>query len=120
MKNKITGTRQIGSNRGNRRVWIEGTGAFKQLEALGWTKGVTYSRETTANGFTITRDDCGKLRVAGSAGRPVFDLCGAYVGKALAGCSEVAVTVTSKTITITGKSAAVLFPVILKALEVAA
>lgn len=120
MKKEITATRQIGSNRGNRRVWIEGTGAFKQLEALGWTKGVTYKRETTANGFTITRDDAGKLRVAGSAGRPVFDLCGAYVGKALAGCSEVAVTVTSKTITITGKAAAVLFPVIIQSLGVAA
>tara|TARA_Y100001973_G_scaffold16653_1_gene24200 strand:- start:318 stop:677 length:360 start_codon:yes stop_codon:yes gene_type:complete len=117
---EINATRQIGSNRGNRRVWIEGTGAFKQLEALGWTKGVTYSRETTANGFTITRDDCGKLRVAGSAGRPVFDLCGAYVTKALAGCSEVAVTVTSKTITITGKTASVLLPVIIQSLGVAA
>ena len=52
--------------------------------------------------------------------RPVFDLCGAYVGKALAGFDKVSVTITKSTITITGKSAAVLFPVILKALEVAA
>ena len=118
--NKITATRQIGSNRGNRRVWIEGTGAFKQLEALGWTKGVTYSRETTANGFTITRDDAGKLRVAGSAGRPVFDLCGAYVGKALAGFEQVSVTITKTKITITGKTAAVLLPVIIQSLGVAA
>lgn len=114
MKTEIT--RLIGSNRGNRRVWIEG----KSLESLGWTKGVKYSRTTTGKGFVLSRDTEGKLRVAGGDNRPVLDLCGAYVGKALAGFDKVSVTITKSKITITGKSAAVLFPVILKALEVAA
>ena len=98
MKNNIT--RNIGSNRGNRRVWIEG----KSLEQLGWTKGVRYTRKTDKSG----------------EGRPVLDLCGAYVGKALDGFNEVSVSITANKITITGKAAAILFPIICKALEVAA
>tara|TARA_R100001443_G_scaffold94656_1_gene101179 strand:- start:21 stop:419 length:399 start_codon:yes stop_codon:yes gene_type:complete len=114
MKNEIT--RNIGSNRGNRRVWIEG----KSLEQLGWTKGVRYTRKTDGAGFTLERDESGKLKVAGGEGRPVLDLCGAYVGKALDGYNEVSVTITANKISITGKAAAILFPIICKALEVAA
>ena len=114
MKNEIT--RYIGSNRENKRVWIEG----KSLEELGWTKGVRYTRKTDKSGFTLERDESGKLKVAGGEGRPVLDICGKYVTKALEGFDQVSVTITANKISITGKAAAILFPIICKALEVAA
>jgi hypothetical protein len=108
----------IGTNRGKRRVWVEG----KALERLGWVKGVTYTRKPLllSSGFTLTRDNAGDLRVAGGDGRPVLDLCGNYVAAALEGFDKVTVTITAKKITITGKAAALLLPVLVKALEVAA
>ena len=99
-KNTIKTTRRIGSNRGNRRIWLEGTGALKALESLGWIKGTTYKRETMPDGFTLTKSAEGRLRVAGSQGRPVFDLCGVYVTKAMTGADQVSVTVTPQKITI--------------------
>ena len=96
----IKATRRIGSNRGNRRIWLEGTGALKALDSLGWIKGTTYKRETMPDGFTLTKSAEGRLRVAGSQGRPVFDLCGAYVTKAMTGADQVSVTVTPQKITI--------------------
>ena len=108
----------IGTNRGKRRVWVEG----KALERLGWVKGVTYTRKALLleSGFTLTRDNAGPLRVAGGEGRPVLDLCGNYVAAALEGFEKVTVTITANKITITGKAAALLLPILVKALEVAA
>jgi len=105
-----------------RRVWLEG----KTLERLGWVKGVTYSRTTQLleDGFILTKDNAGDLRVAGGSNRPVLDLCGNYIAAVLGtiedGYKEVSVTITEKKITITGKAAAMLLPVLVKALEVAA
>jgi len=113
-----TKTLNVGTNRGKRRVWVEG----KALERLGWVKGVTYTRKELLlqSGFTLTRDNGGSLKVAGGEGRPVLDLCGNYVAAALEGFEKVTVTITTNKITITGKAAALLLPVLLKALEVAA
>ena len=108
----------IGTNRGKRRVWVEG----KALERLGWVKGVTYTRKAQLleSGFTLTRDNAGDLKVAGGEGRPVLDLCGNYVAAALEGFDKVTVTITAKRITITGKAAALLLPVFVQVLERAA
>ena len=105
-----------------RRVWLEG----KALEKLGWVKGVTYTRKNQLleDGFTLTKDSAGELKVAGGEGRPVLDLCGKYVEKALGaigdGYEKVTVTITANKITITGKAAALMLPVLVKAMEVAA
>lgn len=101
-----------------RRVWLEG----KALEKLGWVKGVTYSRKAQLleEGFILTKDNAGPLKVAGGNGRPVLDLCGNYVAAALEGFDKVTVTITANKITITGKAAAILLPILVKALEVAA
>lgn len=109
-----------------RRVWLEG----KALEKLGWVKGVTYTRkdQLLEDGFTLIKDSAGDLRVAGGEGRPVLDLCGKYVEKALGsiteGYKEVTVKITENKIIITGVtkcgSAAALMPVLVKALGVAA
>ena len=102
-----------------RRVWLEG----KALERLGWVKGVTYTRkdQLLGNGFTLTKNSAGDLKVAGGEGRPVLDLCGKYVEKALGaigdGYEKVTVTITANNITITGKAAALVLPVVTTLLE---
>ena len=94
-------TRNIGSNRGNSRVWIEG----KSLANESWNKGTRYKRIETANGWELVRDDNGPLKIAGGDNRPVIDLCGAYVGKTLAGFEKVTVKITANKITIQGTAA---------------
>ena len=99
MENTIT--RNIGENRNNRRVWLEG----KYLADAGWNKGTRYQREQTADGFILTKMDGGKLKIAGGENRPVIDICGGYVAKALQGFEKVSVTIASDKITIKGASA---------------
>ena len=97
-------TRNIGSNRGKPRVWIEG----KSLANEAWNKGVRYKRIDTVNGWELVRDDKGPLKIAGGDNRPVIDLCGAYVGKTLAGFEKVTVRITANKIVIQGASCAAL------------
>lgn len=97
--------RNIGENRGKRRVWIEG----KSLTDGGWVKGVTYSREETADGFVLTRKENGPLKIAGGENRPVIDMCGGYVAKVLDGYEKVSVKIEANKITITGANAAAMF-----------
>ena len=101
-------TRNIGTNtRGGknlRRVWIEG----KSLANESWNKGTRYKRIETANGWELVRDDNGPLKIAGGDNRPVIDLCGAYVGKTLAGFEKVTVRITANKIVIQGASCAAL------------
>ena len=122
-----TKTLNVGTNRGKRRVWVEG----KALERLGWVKGVKYTRKELQleSGFTLTRDNAGSLKVAGGEGRPVLDLCGNYVESALGsiteGYKEVSVKITEKKIVITGVTkcggaAALVLPILVRAMGVAA
>tara|TARA_R100001530_G_C4218651_1_gene129357 strand:+ start:260 stop:583 length:324 start_codon:yes stop_codon:yes gene_type:complete len=97
-------TRNIGTNRGNRRVWIEG----KSLANEAWNKGVRYKRIETANGWELVRDDNGPLKIAGGDSRPVIDLCGGYVGKTLQGFDKVSVKITANKIVIQGAACAAL------------
>ena len=52
------------------------------------------------------RDDNGPLKIAGGENRPVIDLCGAYVGKALNGFEKVSVVITAEKIVIKGAACA--------------
>ena len=94
-------TRNIGENREKRRVWIEG----KSLESGGWLTGHRYQREEITGGFKLTKIENGKLKIAGKPGRPIIDLCGGYVAKALVGYEKVTVTIEPNSIIIKGASA---------------
>ena len=66
-----------GTNKGNRRIWIEGN----RLAAIGATKGNTFARTMQADGtmkLQIGSAHTGH-RIAGNAARPIIDLCGQWV-----------------------------------------
>ena len=90
--------RNIGRNRGQYRVWIEG----QALAVNGWSRGETYERLAIANGFRLTKTAKGKLKVAGTSTRPILDLNGAYVTKALQGFETVSVQIDQTSIIIQG------------------
>ena len=97
--------RNIGSNRGRGRVWIE----KKPLSENGWLKGVRYKRisvfaDSRGQGFDLLRDKAGPLKVAGGPGRPVIDICGAFVDTVLDGFDTVEISISSKKISIRGKA----------------
>ena len=95
---------KIGVNRGKHRVWIEGD----NLALNGWSTGEHYTREEIEGGFMLTKNAAAKLKVAkGKQGRPVLDLCGKYVEKALGGYQKAIVTITPETITIKGATVVV-------------
>ena len=79
MKNMTKINRNIGTNRGRGRVWIENRPNSKEkpLTENGWLKGVRYKRTVKGKGFELLRDKDGPLKVAGGPGRPVIDICGA-------------------------------------------
>ena len=81
-----------GTNKGNRRVWIEG----KVLLDMGWTRGTRLHRRVVPDIVSAGRDSLvlarldgidlsgiglmrGQHRVAGTDKRPIIDLNGAYL-----------------------------------------
>ena len=75
-------TLKSGTNKGQRRLWIEG----QRLAALGFTKGVKLSRKMLRDGsmeLNVVPDgwECTGKRhlVAGTADRPIIDLSGKWV-----------------------------------------
>tara|TARA_R100000655_G_scaffold101434_1_gene146564 strand:+ start:898 stop:1224 length:327 start_codon:yes stop_codon:yes gene_type:complete len=95
---------KIGDHRGGKRVWIEGN----NLALNGWQTGEHYTREVCEGGFVLTKNAAAKLKVAkGKQGRPVLDLCGKYVEKALGDYQKAIVTITPETITIKGATVVV-------------
>ena len=63
-----TVTRQLGSNRGKCRLWIEG----KDLSEAGWRRGDRFDVEY-ADCLIIRRNPDGKRKIAGTADRPIID-----------------------------------------------
>jgi hypothetical protein len=61
-------TRQLGSNRGKCRLWIEG----KDLADAGWRRGDRFDVEY-ADCLILRRNPDGKRKIAGTAGRPIVD-----------------------------------------------
>ena len=73
-------TYKVGSNRGHKRVWIEG----KMLLEFGFTKGLRFSRvmhqELKYVKMELIADPTyGKHTVAGTEARPIIDLNGKYL-----------------------------------------
>lgn len=89
--------RNIGTNKGNRRVWIEGD----ILASNGWTRGTRYDRlvEVETGRIHLTANPDGKYKVAGTDSRPILDLAGKWmtrwVDAAEAESVEVVVTATT-------------------------
>ena len=89
-------TRRIGTNRGNRRAWIEGD----ILASAGWTRGTRYRRTVLSDCILLVREDDGNRKVSGTADRPILDLCGAWVTTWAAGAEKFTVGVSPSSIVI--------------------
>ena len=100
--------RKIGSNRGERRIWIEG----KSLTEFDWNKGQLYVKEVHGRTYgtlascaviKLFKDSTkGKLKIAGGEDRPVIDLCGKYVTNTFSGFEKVSVKIYHDAIIIKG------------------
>lgn len=70
-----------GTNKGNRRVWIEGS----VLLDMGWTRGTKLQKRlvtqfgTDRESLVLEPDQNGGHRVAGTDKRPIIDLNGKYL-----------------------------------------
>jgi hypothetical protein len=91
----------IGTNRGERRVWIEGP----ILADHGWPAGTRYDREVCVETGKIhlTREVAGRYKVSGTADRPIIDLGGKWMTRWVdaSEAESVEVVVTSTTVRIT-------------------
>jgi hypothetical protein len=87
-----------GTNKGNRRIWIEGN----RLAAIGATKGNTFSRTMQADG--TMRLQIGSThkghRIAGNVERPIIDLCGQWVTRFMGSAVTFSATFTKGAILI--------------------
>lgn len=68
---------QVGQNRGNKRIWIEGQ-VFKDISV---TRGSRYSRTIKNKYLELAFDGEGPLTVAGTEDRPIIDMCGKWVSE---------------------------------------
>ena len=93
-----TFTLKSGTNKGNRRIWIEGD----RLASAGFNRGTVLYRSMTGSTMTLSTvpADGRKHRIAGTADRPILDLCGKWVSEFIGGHSHFTATVTADTITI--------------------
>ena len=91
-------TFKVCTNKGNKRIWIEGN----VLAANGFTNGRTFTRailqaadmprptkDSAAMVLDFTNEQDGRThKVAGTADRPIIDLCGKYVTEFFDGASH--------------------------------
>lgn len=93
-------TRQLGSNRGKARLWLERA----ILANAGWKKGDRFNCRFESGKVIYEKDDDGTRAVAGGEGRPVIDTNTDKLSESLGGASKgtkLNVEVTAKRITIT-------------------
>jgi len=65
-----------GTNKGNRRIWIEGS----LLLQFGFVRGLRFDKAIIADGsIVLSVQPDGKHRVAGTDTRPIIDLNGKYL-----------------------------------------
>lgn len=64
--------RNVGQNRGKRRLWIEG----KLLIEAGFTHGKRWDLVETTFGFKLIENPDGKRKVSGKPDRPIIDISG--------------------------------------------
>ena len=91
-------TLKSGTNKGNRRIWIEGV----RLINAGFRKGDQLARSIDGDTITLTpADGKGKTTISGKASSPVIDFNGKWVTAFMGDAERFRVTITNKTITIT-------------------
>lgn len=77
MIKNITATRNIGTNKGKPRLWIEG----KALVEAGLDHGARWVLVASPRGFNIVQagpsEDRKTRKIAGKPGRPIIDITGA-------------------------------------------
>ena len=91
-------TLKSGTNKGNRRIWIEGD----RLASAGFNRGTFLYRTISGSVLTLSTvpADGRKHRIAGTDARPILDLCGKWVTEFMGNRSHFTVTTTDSTITI--------------------
>ena len=76
-------TRNIGSNRGRPRVWIEGNLLLDNGFKHGVRWSITYEHFACTDGamtaLVIKADPDGKRKIAGTAKRPIIDIIGGAI-----------------------------------------
>ena len=90
----------VGANRGKKRVWIESG----PLEEFGWTTGTRYTFHSQPEGdgwARLDKDPSGKRKVAGTAGRPIIDLCNNKVAEWTKGAARVEIEFTADYVLVT-------------------
>jgi len=102
-----------GTNKGHRRIWIEG-GRLIDCKLPRGTKLHRYMTDDTMSLVFATSDDStskrsGKHTIAGTADRPILDLCGAWVSAFVGSNTHFEVTPTDTGITIKPVTAQVTF-----------
>ena len=92
-------TLNSGTNKSNRRIWIEGS----RLLSAGFSQGDRLSKRITSNRLILqktTDQSEAKHRIAGKPDRPILDLCGKWVTVFMDGKPSFSVTIKGDTITI--------------------
>jgi len=91
-------TLKSGVNKGNRRIWIEGS----RLKDAGMLRGTILYRSMLDNKMVLSTNpaDGRKHKIAGTSDRPILDLCGKWVTEFIGKYPNFTATVTSDTITI--------------------
>ena len=93
-------TLKSGTNKGNRRIWIEGA----RLTDAGLPHGTLLTRTMDGGILRLTTDPTAtgrRHRIAGTPERPILDLCGQWVTKFMDGRTHFAATLEPGGITIT-------------------
>ena len=89
---------KVCTNKGNKRIWIEG----KILINAGFTNGMTFSKSIGDDEIILSfTDDNPQHKIAGTQQRPIIDLCGKYLTAFFGNSTQYKAAFNGQTITIT-------------------
>jgi len=92
-------TLKSGSNKGQRRIWIEGS----RLLSAGFRPGIMLAKAIDGDSLILSVVSERRLKkhsIAGTLDRPILDLCGKWVTRFMGDHPKVAVTLSRGRITI--------------------
>ena len=89
---------KVCTNKGNKRIWIEG----QILINAGFTSGMTFAKSITDDAIILSfADDNPQHKIAGTQQRPIIDLCGKYLTAFFGNATQYKAAFNEQTITIT-------------------